>query len=60
MQDKIPWGIRSQLITTLLEEVLDMIDANGDIVIALIIRKKLKAKEILNMQEIDKGGSSDG
>jgi hypothetical protein len=46
LQDLVPWGLRSQLMTVLLEDVLDMIEKEGDIVTALIIKRKLHAKDI--------------
>lgn len=53
-QDIVPWGLRSQLMTVLLEDVLDMIEKEGDLVTALIIKRKLHAKDIL------KGGEKNG
>lgn len=46
-QNTVPWGLRSQLITVLLEDVLDMIEKDGDIVTALIIKRRLHAKDVL-------------
>ncbi len=46
-QDLVPWGLRSQLIIVLLEDVLNMIETYGDIVTALIIKRKLHAKDVL-------------
>jgi hypothetical protein len=49
LQDLVPWGIRSQLIIALLEGAIEMIEKHGDIVTALIIRKKLQVKDVLKL-----------
>ncbi len=51
LQDSIPWGLRTILITTLLEDVLDMIDKQGDIVIAFFIKKKLRAEDLIRKEQ---------
>lgn len=38
----IPWGWKSPLIVTLLEQLMDAIETEGLVVAALIIDKKLK------------------
>lgn len=57
LQDLVPWGIRSQLIIALLEGAIEMIEKHGDIVTALIIRKKLQVKDVLKL-DIKEGDNS--
>lgn len=52
-QDLVPWGLRGHLLTVLIEDVLDLIEQEGDIVTALIIKRKLHARNVL------KGGIKD-
>lgn len=47
VQDLVPWGLRGQLFTVLLEDVLNLIEKEGDIVTALIINRKLQTKSLL-------------
>jgi hypothetical protein len=58
LQDQIPWGIRSQLVTVLVEEALDLIEKEGEVVTALILKRKLHARDILGIQ--NGGGNKDG
>lgn len=48
-QDLVPWGLRTQLVTTLLDGALEMIEKEGDIVTALIISKRLHTRDILKI-----------
>ena len=47
VQDLIPWGVRNALMIALIEDVLDLVEKNGDYVIALYIMKKLKARNLM-------------
>jgi hypothetical protein len=48
-EDTVPWGMRSKIIRILVEDVLDMIEKEGEIVIAMIIARKLKGNDIIRM-----------
>lgn len=50
LQNTVPWGLRAQLVTALLEGALDLIerDTTGT-VLALIIRKALNAGDVLHI-----------
>ena len=50
----IPWGIKSRLIATMLEDLMDLIDQEGEIVLAAILSRQLGVRFI--MKEL-KGGS---
>lgn len=47
MTDKIPWGMKTKIMVILLEDLLDMIDAHGNIVLAAILNRKIGAKDIV-------------
>lgn len=49
-QENIPWGLGKTLVTTMLEDVFDLVDKYGKGIIALIINKKLKISDILTME----------
>ena len=59
LQDQIPWGIRSQLVTVLVEEALELIEKEGEVVTALILKRKLHAKDILGVATHE-GGDTHG
>lgn len=50
-EDLLPWGIRSKVVRVLVEDVLNMIEAEGEIVIAMILARKLKGSDIIKMGE---------
>lgn len=53
LRDLVPWGLRSQLISIIIEDLLSLIEKHGAAVIALVIEKKVKPREIFaNLKEL--------
>lgn len=60
MKDRIPWGLTTKVMSTLLEDLLDLIDEHGNIVIAAILNRSIGAKEVvkeLRSKEVKKDGT---
>lgn len=47
MQNKIPWGLRAKVMTILLEDLLDLIEEHGNLVIAAVLNRQITAKEVM-------------
>lgn len=47
MQDRIPWGLKSKVMVILLEDLLDLIDSHGNIVLAAIINRTLSTQQVI-------------
>ncbi len=47
MTNSIPWGLKSRVMSILLEDVLDLIDTHGEIVLAAIINRSIGAKHVV-------------
>lgn len=47
MQNLIPWGLRSKAMTILLEDLLDLIETHGNIVLATILNRQLGVKDVV-------------
>jgi len=48
LQDLVPWGLRSQLLSVVIEDLLNLVETHGVQVIALLITKKVKPREVLS------------
>ncbi len=62
MQNRIPWGLRSKVMAILLEDLLDLIEKHGDIVLAAIINRTITSQHIIAglNKTIQKEGEKDG
>lgn len=47
MQNRIPWGLKSKVMAILLEDLLDLIEKHGDIVLAAVISRTISAQQII-------------
>ena len=47
MQNKVPWGLKTKIMVALLEDLLDLIDSHGNIVLAAILDRKLGSADVL-------------
>jgi hypothetical protein len=47
MQDRIPWGLKSKVMVILLEDLLDLVEQHGDIVLAAIINRAVTARQVI-------------
>jgi len=43
----IPWGLEGHLIRKVLDQILDLVEEEGPVVVAAIIQDKLKAGDFL-------------
>ena len=55
--NKIPWGIKSSLLCILLEDLMDLVDEHGEIVLAAILQRKIKARDIMKGLKEDTSGT---
>lgn len=46
----IPWGLLSPVIRALLDDVLDLVEAGGDVALAMLINKRIRARDLLKMK----------
>jgi len=47
MQNRIPWGLKSKVMVILLEDLLDLVEKHGDIVLAAIINRTISAQQVV-------------
>jgi len=47
MQNRIPWGLKSKVMVILLEDLLDLIEKHGDIVLAAIINRTISSQQVI-------------
>lgn len=43
----IPWGLRTKIIALLLDDLLDLIEENGEIVLAAILNRTINASHVM-------------
>lgn len=51
-QDLVPWGLKKQLMLTLMTQALDLIEEGGQLAIAAIIQNKISLMDILRAAEV--------
>lgn len=56
IQDLIPWGLRGPLFAIIVEDMLDLIEEHGAKVIAVVISRKLRPRDLV----LKVGGKEDG
>lgn len=42
----LPWGLRGKIVTLLLEDLLSLIEENGDIVLSAIVNRVIRVNHI--------------
>uniref|UniRef100_A0A6M3JD02 Uncharacterized protein n=1 Tax=viral metagenome TaxID=1070528 RepID=A0A6M3JD02_9ZZZZ len=47
MQNRIPWGLKSKIMVILLEDLLDLIEKHGNIVLAAIIDRTISSQQVI-------------
>ena len=57
LQRLIPWGVKNQLFSTIVDQLIPLLEEHGTHIISLILENKLKASHLLGLP---KGGYSDG
>ncbi len=60
MQNLIPWGLISPVIRALLQGVLDLVEQGGPTALALLITKRIDAKDLLLLQGTKDGNDKKG
>lgn len=54
LRDLIPWGLRRELFSLIVDDVISMVREHGELAIAIIISKKLRPRDALTtLQEVD-------
>ena len=52
--DAIPWGLRSKVMALIIEDLLDMIEKEGNLVIVALLNRVIKAEHVI--KDIPKEG----
>jgi len=64
LRECIPWGLQRTLFSTIIDDIIDMVEKHGPMVLAAIIDRKIKADQYLKIgREVTrehKGGESAG
>lgn len=47
IQDLIPWGLRGPLFAIIVEDMLNLIEEHGEKVIAVVISRKLRPRDLV-------------
>jgi len=47
LTNRIPWGLKGKIMVILLEDLLDLIEEHGDIILAGLINRSLSAQHIV-------------
>ena len=54
LQRLIPWGLKNQLFQALVDDVIELVEEHGEIVIAAIISRQLKARSMKSLKDVVK------
>jgi len=60
-EDAIPWGVRSKVMSIVIEDLLDLIDREGNIVTAALLNRVIKVDHVIKYvtkKEGDNSGTS--
>jgi hypothetical protein len=57
IQDLIPWGLRGPLFAIIVEDMLNLIEEHGEKVIAVVISRKLRPRDLMLKIEEKKHGT---
>jgi len=47
LTNRIPWGLKGKIMVILLEDLLDLVEKHGDIVLAALINRSLSARQVV-------------
>jgi len=47
LTNHIPWGLKGKIMVILLEDLLDLVEKHGDIVLAALINRSLSARQVV-------------
>ena len=47
----IPWGVKNELFSVIVDDVIELLEKNGSIVLAAILTKKLKVSDLPFIKE---------
>lgn len=47
----IPWGVKNALFSSIVDDVIELLEKNGPIVIAAVLTKKLKVSDLKSISE---------
>jgi hypothetical protein len=46
----IPWGVKSELFSAIIDDLIDLLEKEGEIVIAAVLTKRLKIKDLRSFE----------
>ena len=58
VQNLIPWGLQGPVMRVIIEDLLDLVEREGTVALALLIQGKVKGRQIL-YANLAKGGGPD-
>ncbi|MFA6973091.1 MAG: hypothetical protein WC208_17060 [Gallionella sp.] len=47
MQDRIPWGLRTKVMSILLEDLLSLVESHGNVVLAAVLDRRIGAQDVV-------------
>ena len=51
----VPWGVKRELFSAIIEDVIEVLETHGEIVIAAILARKLRVQDLPSMKEAFNG-----
>ena len=54
LKQLIPWGVKNQLFQVIVDDVIELIEKNGEIVIAAMLARKLRTSSLPSFRRITK------
>ena len=52
LKQLIPWGVKNELFSTIIDDVIKLIEENGEIVIAAMLTRKLLTRSLPSIREV--------
>lgn len=53
LQQLIPWGVKNQLFSIIVDQLIALMQNHGQVVIALVLEEKIKINKLININEED-------
>ena len=52
LKQLIPWGVKNQLFQLIVDDVIEMIEEHGEIIVAAMLARKLKASSFPSFKKV--------
>lgn len=59
LQTLVPWGLRRQLFSFIIDDLLNLIETQGEAVIAVVLTRSLKPREVIKLMKDAEGRKRD-